>query len=737
MVNNTDKANWVELPIARSPYTDWFDSKEREVFYRTEVGPPSQDNNAFTKRLFNANSFFKGRGREILRSLSFTSSTTKSADNFGFDTDTIPFLTDTVDPETDKVTVNTDPLDGEILKALAGRLDPSAVFTGVVDVGISPFHERLKATTDTTRVITCWQQAGAWTANGPPFGSEITAIDIDAAFEDAANKDVALDEETALRTHYISRPDVMFGSREVDFRAAHGSHIADLAAGGVPCPTATGKIKNPIFAVNMPPRYSHGSAGNFLEFFAFAAVVRIVDLAEQLWQEVHRGTSDGQFVPGGFPLVINLSFGMQAGAKDGSGLFERLVRELVSNRDAPTDIVMPAGNDNLNRGTARALVGETKDKAKYGDLKPKKTFTLKWRVPPSDRSSNFVELWFPAIEPKPRTDIEFCLIPPGVTATDDMWHKVIGWNRDENKPLNQYTEPDLLRGAIRLYRIFRQQSATQEIRPQIIIGVMPTEFFGSMADEPPVLAPAGLWTIKIRAKGDAINVSAHIQSDQDIRPGRGRQAIRSYFDLESYDTHTNPEGSHPNVPTGMPQDSVYLARAFGDHYVHLDDWENQGPVQRKGTNNAIATTPSIHVIGAYRVSDRTASAYSATVENERFQEGESRGRTTPVIAVLLPGDDSPMHLGMLGAGSRSGSVVALQGTSSSSALATRAIVEWRLGKDGGRRDECAGCFLNSNVEDQGYKNKAPLKIGNGLIYTETEHARHTARLTGIESNPYL
>lgn len=736
MSNNTDNASWVELPTASSPYADWFVSKERNAFYRTEGVEYSDAGSAFTTRTFDAASFFSSPpAAQFLRFQSVAASPSSSVAALvrnHVDTDTIPLLADTVGPEQKEgqgVSFDTEAL-GDI-KDLAARVDPNAVLTGVIDVGISPFHDRFRATKETTRIMTCWQQAGKWAEGGPPFGSEITAVDIDAALSDSA-----FDEETALRAHHISRPDVMFGSREVDFRAAHGSHIADIAAGGVPRPEATGKIKNPILAVNMPPRYSHGSAGNFLEFFAFAAVLRIVNIADQLWQEVHKDTSDGKVVPGGFPLVINLSFGMQAGAKDGSGLFERLVRLLVSGRDAPTDIVMPAGNDNLNRGTARALVGETKNVTKYGDIEPDETFTLNWRVPPSDRSSNFVELWFPAIDPSTKTNIEFCVIPPGVTENDDMWHKVIGRNGDKGEPLNQFFEPNLLGGAMRLYRVFRPQSTSLEIRPRVVIGLMPTEFFGSMADEPPVLAPAGLWTIKVRSEGAAINVSAHIQSDQDIRPGRGRQAIRSYFDLEKYDAHTDPEGSHPNVPTGMPQDSVYLARAFGDHYVHLDDWENQGAVQRKGTNNAIATTPSIHVIGAYRVSDRTASAYSATVENERFQEGESRGRTTPVIAALLPGDDSPMHLGMLGAGSRSGSVVALQGTSSSSALATRKIVEWRLEKDGRRRDECTRCFLNSKVHQQGYDDNAPLKIGNGLIYTETEHARHTARLMGIKSNPY-
>lgn len=716
-------ANWSVLAANRSPYTDWFVSKEQDVFYRMQSGGAPSSSNAFTTRIFDTQSFFLARAPSNEGDLSYTEIDSKDADLFGFDTDTIPFLVGSVGAQ--DVPISFEPVALQDADGLAARLDPKAVLTGVIDVGISPFHERFKATDKTTRILTCWQQAGEFAGN-LPFGSELEAGEIDAALAQ-----VPFDEETALREHHVSRPDVLFGAREVDFRAAHGSHIADLAAGRVPSVDAEAKITDPILAVNMPPRYSHGSAGNFLEFFAFAAVVRIVDVADQLWQAMHKETTDTAPVPGGFPLVINLSFGMQAGAKDGSAMFERLVQALVAKRDAPIEIVMPVGNDNLSRGTARALVGTEKN-PQYDDLDPQQMLTLDWRVPPGDRSSNFVELWFPAIEAT-RDDIAFCVVPPQTEPTEEMWHNVIG--RDDTGPVNQYM--DSMGGAVRLYRVARTAGNPDEIRPQVTIGLMPTEFFGSMVDGTPVLGTAGEWKIMVRAAGKAVNVYAHIQSDQDIRPGRSRPAIRSYFDNHKHETHTHPSGGHATVPSGMPRDSVHLARAFDDTFTHLDNWHEEGPVQRKGTNNAIATTPSIFVIGAYRVSDKTASAFSATVEDERYQEGLSRGRDSPVIEALLPGDDSPMHLGMLGAGSRSGSVVALRGTSSSSALATRALVAWRLEREDGRRGACASCFFKAAACHEGYNDNAPLKIGNGLIYSADEHARHMARITGIAPNPYL
>jgi hypothetical protein len=719
------ESKWMDLNEKRSPYTDWFDSKERNVFFTTEEDSASANKSAFITRTFDAADFLRGRGPDTIRFLSAAGLKGKPVSDLGFATDTIPFLADTVDPDAQDVVLNLEKLPEA--KALAARLDSNAVLTGVIDVGISPFHERFRATDATTRIISCWQQAGKWTRGGAPFGSEITAIDIDVALKNAA-----FDEETALRTYHVSRPEVLFGSREVDFRAAHGTHIADLAAGAVPCADPSEKIRNPILAVNMPPRYSHGSAGNFLEFFAFAAVVRIVDLADQLWQAMHNKEPDAEPVPGGFPLVINLSFGMKAGAKDGSALFERLVQELVFKRDAPTDIVMPVGNDNLFRGTARAIVGKKKSNRAYGHLDPQEKLSLDWRVPPSDRSSNFMELWFPPLGDD-GDDVQFRLIPPGTTPTDDMWHCVVAPKGATSA--DQYM--DALGGAVRIYRGMRPNADMTQRRPHIVIGLMPTEFFGSMADPAPVLAPAGLWKVEVSSNGVGVNVYAHIQSDQDIRPGRGRQAIRSYFDDCRYDTHTNPTPKDRMVPTGMPQDSVYLARAFDNTYTHLDDWHEGGPVQRKGTNNAIATAPSIIVIGAYRVLDQTAAAYSATVEDELFQEGLSQGRGTSLIEALLPGDDGPMHLGILGAGSRSGSAVAFQGTSSSSALAARAIVDWRLSAEDGWRGQCTRCFIKSRSIKAGYGNKAPLKIGNGLVRTEAEDARHTARMTEIQLNPYL
>ncbi|MCF2869487.1 hypothetical protein L0664_00285 [Octadecabacter sp. G9-8] len=708
--------DWTSLPARQTPYTNWFFAKERDVFYQTERGEPSDEKNAFTAKGFDTQSFLTTGGREILRSLGIRHTEGGGLAPENVEADSIPFLSDSVDPVATNVNLKTEPLPN--IESLAQRLDPNAVLTGVIDVGISPFHERFRASSRTTRIITCWQQAGPWVEGSHlPFGSELTACDIDGVLEGDP-----FDEETALRQHHVSRPEVLFGPREVDFRAAHGTHIADLAAGAVPSAKKGEKIKNPILAVNMPPRYSHGSAGNFLEFFAFAAVVRIVELADQLWQAVHKDK------PGGFPIVINLSFGMQAGAKDGSAAFERLVQDLVSKRGAPTDIVMPAGNDNLNRGTARALVGADENTQRYVGLEPEEKLLLGWRVPPSDRSSNFLELWFPAMSPN-RNDIEFRVTQPGVEPNPDQWHKVIG-STDLGKPENQFM--DILQGAVRIYRMSHDQDGSTEVRPQIVIGLMPTEFFGSMATAAPSLAPAGLWTLEVRGTGEAVNVYAHIQSDQDIRPGRGRQTIRSYFDLELYDTHTSLQDGNDTVPIGMPRDSVYLSRAFEDRFTHLDNWRKEGPVQRKGTNNSIATTPSIIVIGAFRVSDKTATVYSATVEDERFQEGQSLGRETPVIEALLPGDDSPMHLGMLGAGSRSGSVVALQGTSSSSALAARAIVEWRLDAEDRRQGQSPQSFFSTLVDHAGYFEKAPLKVGNGLILTETEYDRHRARLTSVK-----
>lgn len=97
-------------------------------------------------------------------------------------------------------------------------------------------------------------------------------------------------------------------------------------------------------------------------------------MADALWRKKDR---ELQFA--GFPLAINLSFGMQAGPKDGALPFETQFEGLVRGRITGGGVdpnppirrlSMPAGNGDLMRGTARL------------ELERDRIAWLDWRIKP-------------------------------------------------------------------------------------------------------------------------------------------------------------------------------------------------------------------------------------------------------------------------------------------------------------------------------------------------------------------
>ena len=89
--------------------------------------------------------------------------------------------------------------------------------------------------------------------------------------------------------------------------------------------------------------------------------------------------------------------------------------------------------------------------------------------------------------------------------------------------------------------------------------------------------------------------------------------------------------------------------------------------------NAIAHNEAARVIGSFRVSDGKPSIFSSAAAT--LAAGD--GRAAP--SALLPGEDGAARFGLLAAGSKSGSAVAMSGTSFSTALATRRIALALLG----------------------------------------------------------
>ena len=242
----------------------------------------------------------------------------------------------------------------------AEKLPRDTVIIGVVDTGIPLSHRRFRARDGRTRFLASWQQTAAWGTKKQkylPFGRELYQPEIDGLIAVCgAGLDGPIDEDAFNIAADLIEPNELFGLRDLEHSVSHGAHVLDLAAGVDP---ALAENKNDplldcrIIAVNLPPMYIHGSAGNFLSIFAELAVERILRVADTIW-DVQYGE------PGGFPLVINFSFGKHAGPKNGNTVWEQAIQEMIAERQqrAPTMIVLPAGNQNLARGNARKMLGK-------------------------------------------------------------------------------------------------------------------------------------------------------------------------------------------------------------------------------------------------------------------------------------------------------------------------------------------------------------------------------------------
>jgi hypothetical protein len=538
----------------------------------------------------------------------------------------------------------------ELLERLPDDVPADAVIVGIIDTGVGLGHRAFRrAGGRQTRVIAAWQQTATWGGQGYlPFGQELYASDIDAAIAaHSRNRDPLdrLDEEAFNRALRLVEPERIRGHRDLDFRAAHGAHIMDLAAGFDPFLTDPALLERVrIVVVNLPPQFLHGTAGQFLEFFAAFAADRIVSLAGALWRKLH-----GQAKPdGAFPVAINLAYGMQAGPKDGSMPLEQLFREIVRSRTtAPTTVCLPAGNSNLARGSATVTL-------RRGVFGPEPA--LRWRIPPSDRSSNFLEFWSENLArnkgPAPAEFVLRITPPDGPPVT--------------LPPAQANSFLDLAPHA-RVYceaRAFKSEGNQDRNRVRFVICLGPPHCLGPT----PPPGPAGVWRVEVRCSRQC-SVRVQVQSDQSglIQSGSG---LQSYLDDPAYrpwlDTGWPGDAAETlNDAHGAPRDSfAYPMNSGSPGWL---EW-GQGPVFRIGTTNTLTSTFYANAIAGYRVSDGRPAAYSAT--------GQQRPDATAVLPIQMayPTEDGRAHYGILGAGARDGTSVAYRGTSGASALATRDIV---------------------------------------------------------------
>ena len=536
--------------------------------------------------------------------------------------------------------INPPGLRADVTSGLAARLNRRSVIVGVIDAGIALSHDRFRRLGGGTRILSAWAQGGTWAGQTHlPFGRELMQADIDGHMA-ACTTTLGVDEAAFNRRAGLVDYADPSTERWIDTDAPHGTHVADLAAGFAPEATGTLRDRLPMIVVDLAPRISIGPSGSFLEFYVMWAIRHIAETADAIWDALFADSDKaGQ---GGFPIVINLSYGLLAGPKDGTMPIQKYMAGLNGARAGrpPLAMMLPAGNDNLEMGAATLTVQPQTRATAIG-----------WRITPEDRTSNYAEVWAPATPGAPVAGalhpLAIRLSPPGGPAGPGLAGAAgqvcdLTWTAGGGSGV--------------VARIYCRQTdnAMPPATPaqatchrlHYVICAAPSWRAGGHA------APSGVWTIglSVASGNTAVQARLYVQSDQDLTPGSGT-GLMSRFDDPAYATHD---------AAGWPNDSYAHDRVTGAVTTNFSD----GPVKRRDTLNAIAGSGGTLTIAGYRHSDGMPADYS------------SAGRDGP--DPLQPdyacvSDDSIWRTGRMAAGGRSGSAAVLQGTSFATGEATRIV----------------------------------------------------------------
>lgn len=682
---------WQDWSEDETPYLDWWvyaDSKRREVVrdFVTLDDIPRFDPSAS-----------RGRPRSALAGGdSASKGATELAKQYFGNGVRVPVPRGSLNPDWPREPdIVIDPTPDPVLRKLPDDLEDDTVIVGVIDTGVALGHRAFRLGDGRTRVIASWQQSAQFGVQGYlPFGQEVYAGDIDdaiAAHSRGGDRMKRLDEEVFNRSLRLVEPRRIRGQRDLDHRAAHGTHVMDLAAGHPPASDEARRVR--LIVVNLPTQFLHGSAGNFLMYWAAFAVARIFDLTAALWR-VNRGSAKG-----GYPLALNLAYGMMAGPKDGSMPLERFMEDLVQARcGLPTSICLPAGNENLARAVAPQQVAAGKWSCAW-----------LWRTLPSDRTSNFLEFWID-LGPSTQT-VETAPGSASEAQTGQLWsdHDLTRMEFSIEAPNGARFE---LRNPVdnrfchltgvqaRLYcRVERENDAPRRL--QFLLASAPTLVLTSEPDVPQ--SPAGVWKIRIRTPRQA-SIYAYVQSDQS-------STVHSFAGLDSY---LEDDAYERFEPGGRLKDSF----SYLPGKPPMSQETGESLVTRFGTQNALATTTANSAIAGYRFSDGRPASYSATGAGLFPQ-------LVLAIQAAYVTEDGPAHYGVLAAGARDGASVAFRGTSMAAAKATRNAVRGMLEWLNDRRPDSVGIGSVTWHQQQGssgelnklasYAAAAEEKIGAGRV----------------------
>jgi hypothetical protein len=307
------------------------------------------------------------------------------------------------------------------------------------------------------------------------------------------------------------------------------------------------------------------------------------------------------------------------------GLLRRAITAMMeaynqARPNAPLAIVTPAGNSFQDRGHARL--------PRQG-VPAAKRWPLDLRVLPDDRTPSYVTFELPA----GATGYKLKVTPPGLPAG-----VVDSANQDTA----------LLDASGRKIAQLRFDPPALPAEPQGVFTVAIEPTADPLVGAPGGLAPHGVWRLEIGGPDTANGKAVHAFIARDVTlagfPGFGRQ---SRFEDPAFEAHGRfgRPASTDNVPACA--------------------------IRRGGAMNVLGVDPAsgaVSVAARIAKADRPASYSSAGGALSASPPTEMRAPD-----VIADADHGEVLMGMLATGARTGSVVAMNGTSVAAPIAARAI----------------------------------------------------------------
>ena len=524
----------------------------------------------------------------------------------------------------------------------------------VIDDGIAFGHNQFRSGLTETRVEGIFIM-DAYVPGAGDIGVKLSKRKIDKLLRENTYSGL-LDEESFYReAGSINRAQKFFST--TTFRRSHGTHVLSLAAG---YDMMDAPKNRPIIGVQLPTRVTEDTSGSNLAPSLRSAIRYILRQS----RKIRIGGPSGPIAP----LVVNFSYGNFAGPHDGTGLIARIIdRELKSTPDQEIRVILPAGNSNLSR--CHAAVS-------FENVAEDDRVALDLRIYPDDYTCNYVQMWLPySADPTPPDYVNVRVTPPNSTQSMAV-SATLGAKQELH---NEF-------GEVIAVLAYEMEPAPTK-RGLITLSVNPT----SSQNASIKLAPSGLWVMEFE-KGDIADdqyVEVRIERDETLPgyPPFGRQA---YFDNACYVRFDE---------FGAP--------------LSVDPPDSDCPIRRSGTLSGFASGKVPMVVGALTESNGLLSDYSSAGPISAMRNRTVPNRVGPDASARA--DDSPVFTGVLAAGTRSGSMVRMNGTSVSSPLVARYVANGLADNQPADRAWLSACAAASDLAHFPQPKPSDTRTGGGRL----------------------